>query len=147
MTQTVTSGVISALNRSEPKIEGYQSFIQTDTPINPGNSGGALVNMKGQLIGINTALVTPIMGNVGIGFAIPSNMVQSVVLQLVKYGKVERGILGVIAQDITSSLAEAMKLKSDKGAVVTTIIPESPADKAGLKSRRYYSVFGWQIRS
>lgn len=133
LTQTVTSGVISALNRSEPKIEGYQSFIQTDTPINPGNSGGALVNMKGELIGINTALVTPLLGNVGIGFAIPSNMVKSVGQQLVKYGKVERGILGVIAQDITSSLADAMNLKSDKGAVVTTIIPASPADLAGLK--------------
>ncbi len=133
LTETVTSGVISALNRSEPKIEGYQSFIQTDTPINPGNSGGALVNMKGELIGINTALVTPLMGNVGIGFAIPSNMVKSVAQQLVKYGKVERGILGVVAQDITPSLAEAMDLKTDKGAVVTTIIPESPADDAGLK--------------
>lgn len=133
LTQTVTSGVISALNRSEPKIEGYQSFIQTDTPINPGNSGGALVNMKGNLIGINTALVSPAMGNVGIGFAIPSNMVKSVVEQLVKYGKVERGVLGVIAQDITASLAEAMGLKTDKGAVVTTIIADSPADKAGLK--------------
>jgi serine protease Do len=133
LTETVTSGVISALNRSEPKIEGYQSFIQTDTPINPGNSGGALVNMKGELIGVNTALVTPLLGNVGIGFAIPSNMVQSVVKQLVQYGKVERGILGVVAQDITSSLAEALNLKSDKGAVITTIIPESPAAKAGLK--------------
>lgn len=133
LTETVTSGVISALNRSEPKIEGYQSFIQTDTPINPGNSGGALVNMKGELIGMNTALVTPLMGNVGIGFAIPSNMVKSVAQQLVKYGKVERGILGVVAQDITPSLAEAMDLKTDKGAVVTTIIPESPAGDAGLK--------------
>ncbi|MBS0351785.1 MAG: PDZ domain-containing protein, partial [Proteobacteria bacterium] len=116
-----------------PKIEGYQSFIQTDTPINPGNSGGALVNMKGELVGINTALVTPILGNVGIGFAIPSNMVKSVAEQLVKYGKVERGILGVVAQDISPSLAEAMNLKSDKGAVITTIIPSSPASKAGLK--------------
>ncbi len=133
LTETVTSGVISALNRSEPKIEGYQSFIQTDTSINPGNSGGALVNMKGELIGINTALVSPLLGNVGIGFAIPSNMVKSVSKQLVQYGKVERGVLGVIAQDITASLADALNLKTDKGAVVTTIIPSSPADKAGLK--------------
>ena len=133
LTETVTSGVISALNRSEPKIEGFQSFIQTDTPINPGNSGGALVNMKGELVGINTALVTPILGNVGIGFAIPSNMVHSIAQQLVKYGKVERGILGVVAQDITLPLASALNLKSDQGAVVTTIIPESPADKAGIK--------------
>jgi serine protease Do len=133
LTETVTSGVISALDRSEPKIEGYQSFIQTDTPINPGNSGGALVNMKGELIGINTALVTPILGNVGIGFAIPSNMVQNVVRQLVRYGKVERGVLGIIAQDITASLATAMNLATDKGAVVTTIIPGSPAEKSGIK--------------
>ena len=148
LTETVTSGVISALNRSEPKIEGFQSFIQTDTPINPGNSGGALVNMKGELIGINTALVTPILGNVGIGFAIPSNMVHSIAQQLVKYGKVERGVLGVVAQDITSPLANALNLKSDKGAVVTTIIPESPADKAGIKvSDIIISLDGKSIRS
>jgi serine protease Do len=133
LTETVTSGVVSALNRSEPKIEGFQSFIQTDTPINPGNSGGALVDMKGELVGINTALVTPILGNVGIGFAIPSNMVESIAQQLVKYGKVERGVLGVVAQDITSPLADALNLKSDKGAVVTTIVPESPAAKSGIK--------------
>ncbi len=133
LTETVTFGVVSALDRSEPKIEGYQSFIQTDTPINPGNSGGALVNMKGELIGINTALVSPALGNVGIGFAIPSNMVKNVAEQLIKYGKVERGILGVIAQDINSSLAVAMDLKTDRGAVITTIIPNSPADTAGLK--------------
>lgn len=133
LTETVTSGVVSALNRSEPKIEGYQSFIQTDTPINPGNSGGALVDMKGDLVGINTALVSPAFGNVGIGFAIPSNMVKNVVEQLVKYGKMERGILGVIAQDITPALARAMELEKDLGAVVTTIIPNSPADTAGVK--------------
>ncbi len=134
LSETVTSGVVSALNRSEPKIEGYQSFIQTDTPINPGNSGGALVNMKGELVGINTALVAPGMGNVGIGFAIPSNMVKNVAQQLVRYGKVERGVLGVVAQDINSSLAEAMNLKSDKGAIVTTVLPNSPADKAQIKT-------------
>lgn len=133
LTQTVTSGVISALNRSEPKIEGYQSFIQTDTSINPGNSGGALVNMKGELIGINTALVSPLLGNVGIGFAIPSNMVKSIAQQLVQYGKVSRGMLGVIAQNINPSLAQALNLKSDRGAVVTEVVPSSPAEKAGLK--------------
>ncbi len=133
LTQTVTSGVISALNRSEPKIEGYQSFIQTDTSINPGNSGGALVNLKGEFIGMNTALVSPLVGNVGIGFAIPSNMVRSVAQQLVRYGKVKRGMLGVVAQNITPSLADALNLKSDRGAVVTEIIPNSPADKIGLK--------------
>lgn len=133
LSQTVTSGVISAINRSEPKIEGYQSFIQTDTPINPGNSGGALVNMKGEFIGMNTALVSPLVGNVGIGFAIPSNMVKSVAQQLVQYGNVSRGMLGVIAQNITPSLADALHLKSDHGAVVTQTIPNSPADKSGLK--------------
>ncbi len=133
LSQTVTSGVISAINRSEPKIEGYQSFIQTDTPINPGNSGGALVNMKGEFIGMNTALVSPLVGNVGIGFAIPSNMVKSVAQQLVQYGNVTRGMLGVIAQNITPSLADALHLKSDHGAVVTQTIPNSPADKSGLK--------------
>ena len=95
LNQTVMYGVISALNRSEPRIEGFQSFIQTDAPVNPGNSGGALVNLNGQLIGINTALVGP-GANVGIGFAIPSNMVDSLVKQLVRYGKVKRGVLGVM---------------------------------------------------
>lgn len=131
--QTVTSGIVSALNRSEPQIEGYQSFIQTDTPINPGNSGGALVNRQGQLIGINTAIVSPSFGSIGIGFAIPSNMVKSVVKQLVQYGKVERGMLGVIAQDITPPLADALKLDDEHGTIATTIIPNTPADKAGLK--------------
>lgn len=133
LNQTVTSGVVSALNRSEPKIEGYQSFIQTDTPINPGNSGGALVNMAGELIGINTAIYTPMLGNIGIGFAIPSDMVQSVVGQLIRYGKVSRGVLGVIGQDITPSLSDAMNLSSDQGVLVTKVIPNSPADIAGVK--------------
>ncbi len=148
LTQTVTSGVISALNRSEPKIEGYQSFIQTDTSINPGNSGGALVNMKGEFIGMNTALVSPLVGNVGIGFAIPSNMVKSVAQQLTQYGNVSRGMLGVIAQNITPSLADALNLKSDRGAVVTQIIPNSPAEKAGLKiSDIIVNLDGKNIRS
>lgn len=133
LTQTVTSGVISALNRSEPKIEGYQSFIQTDAPINPGNSGGALVNLKGQLIGMNTAIITPTYGNIGIGFAIPSNMVKSVVTQLIKYGKVERGMLGVIAQNISPTLASAMSLTADHGVLVTKVVPGSAASKAGIK--------------
>ncbi len=135
LTQTVTSGVISALNRSEPKIEGYQSFIQTDAPINPGNSGGALINLQGQLIGINTAIMTPVYGSIGIGFAIPSNMVHSVVMQLLKYGKVKRGMLGVMAQNISPDLANALHIKSDKGVLVTKVVPGSPAEKAGLKVR------------
>ncbi len=134
-TQTVTSGVISALNRSRPKIEGFQSFIQTDAPINPGNSGGALVNMKGQLIGINTALFTPIDANIGIGFSIPSNMVHSVIQQLLKYGKVSRGILGVIAQNITPVLANAMGIQKKQGAIVTQVVPGSPAQKAKIQPR------------
>ncbi|MCB1826996.1 MAG: Do family serine endopeptidase [Coxiellaceae bacterium] len=133
LTQTVTSGVISALNRSEPKIEGYQSFIQTDAPINPGNSGGALVNLKGQLIGMNTAIITPTYGSIGIGFAIPSNMVKSVVTQLIKYGKVERGMLGVIAQNISPALANALHLQADHGVLVTKVVPGSAASTAGVK--------------
>lgn len=132
LTQTVTSGVISALNRSEPRIEGFQSFIQTDAPINPGNSGGALINLQGQLIGINTAIVSPSYGNSGIGFSIPSNMVKSVIDQLIQYGKVERGMLGVIAQDITPELADALNLKPDEGTIVTQIVPGSAAEKAGV---------------
>lgn len=132
LSQTVTSGVVSALNRIHPQIEGYQSFIQTDAPINPGNSGGALVNMSGQLIGINTAMVAPTDGSIGLGFSIPSNMVQSVIEQLLKYGKVERGVLGVIVQNITPALADALQLKNSDGAIVTQVMPNTPAKTAGL---------------
>lgn len=133
LTQTVTSGVISALNRQEPRIDNFQSFIQTDAPINPGNSGGALIDLEGKLIGINTAIVTPSAGNIGIGFAIPSDMVKSVAEQLIKYGKVERGMLGVTAQNITPELADALNLKHNKGALVTKVVAESPAAKAGVE--------------
>ena len=135
LTQTVTSGVISALNRSHPQLEGFQSFIQTDAPINPGNSGGALVNLQGQLVGINTAIITPVDASIGIGFSIPSNMVHSVIVQLLKYGKVERGMLGVIAQNISPELADVMHLKTTKGTLVSTIIPGSPAYRAGIRSQ------------
>ncbi len=135
LTQTVTSGVISALNRSQPQLEGFQSFIQTDAPINPGNSGGALVDMYGQLIGINTAIITPTDVNIGIGFSIPSNMVRGVIVQLLKYGKVERGMLGVIAQNISPELADAMHLKTTRGTLVATLVPGSPAAKAGLQTQ------------
>lgn len=135
LTQSVTSGIVSALNRDHPKIEGFQSFIQTDAPINPGNSGGALVNTKGKLVGINTALFGPMDSNIGIGFAIPSNMVKSVVTQLLKYGKVERGMLGVLAQNITPDLASALHLKNDKGGLVTQVLPGSAAAKARLEVR------------
>ncbi|EKD44975.1 MAG: hypothetical protein ACD_70C00132G0002 [uncultured bacterium] len=133
LSQTVTSGVVSALDRSHPQIEGYQSFIQTDAPINPGNSGGALVDMKGNWIGINTAMVAPSDGNIGIGFAIPSNMAQRVVEQLLKYGKVEHGVLGVIVQNITPELESALNLHTTTGAMISEIVPETPAAASQLK--------------
>lgn len=135
LSQTVTSGVVSAVNRSQPQIEGYQNFIQTDAPINPGNSGGALVNMKGELVGINTAIIGPNDGNIGIGFAIPSNMVQAVIEQLLKYGKVERGMLGVLVQNITPELKDALRLTTEHGALVSQVVPDSPAAKAGLQAQ------------
>jgi len=133
--QTVTSGVVSGLERTNLGIEGFENFIQTDAPINPGNSGGALVNMQGELIGINTAILSTsnVGGNIGIGFAIPSNMAKSVMEQLIKYGKVERGIIGVGVQNITPALASAMNLPNTEGALVSQIVPNSPADKAGIK--------------
>ena len=135
LSQTVTAGVVSGLGRSHLGIEGYENFIQTDAPINPGNSGGALINMQGKLVGINTAIVTPypIGGSVGIGFAIPSNMAKSVMEQIIKYGKVEHSIIGIIVQNVTPSLADALHLTNTKGALVSQVIPESPADEAGIK--------------
>jgi len=132
LTQSVTSGIVSALGRATLGIEGYENFIQTDAPINPGNSGGALVNMDGELIGINTAIVSPQQGT-GIGFAIPSNMAKTVMQQLIQYGNVRRGALGVGAQDITPQLASAFDLNLSKGAVITQVMPSSPAERAGLQ--------------
>lgn len=131
--QTVTSGIVSALRRSDLGIEGYEDFIQTDASINPGNSGGALVNLKGQLVGINTAILAPSGGNVGIGFAIPSNMAKSIADQIIKYGKVDRGIVGIMMQTLTPELADAFRDPNTKGAIITMVNPLSPADKAGLK--------------
>ncbi|NOZ52611.1 MAG: DegQ family serine endoprotease [Gammaproteobacteria bacterium] len=131
--QTVTSGIVSALGRSGLGIEGYENFIQTDASINPGNSGGALVDLDGKLVGINTAILGPSGGNVGIGFAIPSNMVGSIMSQLIEYGEVRRGQLGVMIQDITPELAEALDIKHDTGAVIAQVVENSAADKAGLK--------------
>lgn len=133
LSQTVTSGIVSALNRSTLGIENYENFIQIDAPINPGNSGGALVNTEGQLIGINTAILAPDRGSIGIGFAIPSNMAMSVMQQLIQYGNVRRGTLGVFAQDITPELANAFGLTLSKGAVIAQILLNSPAEKAGLQ--------------
>ena len=131
--QTVTSGIVSALGRSGLGIEGYEDFIQTDASINPGNSGGALVNLRGELIGINTAILSKSGGNVGIGFAIPINMAREIMAQLIEHGEVQRGSMGAQAQDLTPELAAAFDIKLQKGAVVTQVSSGSPADKAGLK--------------
>ncbi|MCB1876865.1 MAG: DegQ family serine endoprotease [Chromatiales bacterium] len=131
--QTATSGIISATGRSGLGIEGYEDFIQTDASINPGNSGGALVNLNGELIGINTAILAPGGGNIGIGFAIPINMVRSIQTQLVEYGEMRRGRLGVQIQDLSPQLAEAFGLDYGKGAVITKVFPGTPAQAAGLE--------------
>jgi serine protease Do/serine protease DegQ len=131
--QTVTSGIVSALDRSGLGIQGYEDFIQTDASINPGNSGGALVNLNGELIGINNAIFSQSGGNIGIGFAIPINMASGVMQQLIAHGEVKRGRLGAQAQDLTSELAEAFDLKQGHGAVITQIDKGSAAEKAGLK--------------
>jgi serine protease Do/serine protease DegQ len=132
--QTVTSGIVSALGRSGLNIEGYEDFIQTDASINPGNSGGALVNLKGELVGINTAIIGPTGGNVGIGFAVPSNMARAVTDQLARYGEVRRGRLGVIIQDLTPDIAKALGIAQSKGAVITQVEPGSPAEKSGIQA-------------
>ena len=131
--QTVTSGIISALGRSGLGIEGYEDFIQTDASINPGNSGGALVNLRGEFIGMNTAILAPSGGNVGIGFAIPANMVITLMESLVQHGEVRRGLLGITTQDLTPELVKAFALKSQHGAVVSRVEAGSPAEKAGLE--------------
>ena len=131
--QTVTSGIVSALGRSGINPEGYEDFIQTDASINPGNSGGALLTLDGKLIGINTAIIAPNGGgNVGIGFAVPINMAVGVMEQLVEFGEVQRGRLGVMIQDLTPDLAAALEVKSATGAVISSVEPGTPADDAGL---------------
>jgi Do/DeqQ family serine protease len=130
--QTVTSGIISALARSGLGITGYEDLIQTDASINPGNSGGALVNLRGELVGINTAIFSQSGGNIGIGFAIPTNMVRQVTDQLVEHGEVRRGFLGAQLQDLDPDLAGAFGIATRNGAVLVNIIEGSPADKAGL---------------
>lgn len=132
--QTVTSGIISAIGRSGLGIEGFEDFIQTDASINPGNSGGALVNLHGELIGINTAILSKSGGNIGIGFAIPINMANDIMQQLLEHGEVKRGQLGAQAQDLTPQLAQAFGLKYQRGAVVTQIDKGSAADRAGLQT-------------
>lgn len=131
--QTVTSGIVSALGRSGLGIEGYEDFIQTDASINPGNSGGALVGLDGQLIGINTAILAPNGGNVGIGFAIPVNMAMTIMNNLIEHGEIKRGLLGVTVQDVTHELAQAFSLTQNHGAVITGVRSGSPAAKADLE--------------
>lgn len=131
--QTVTMGMISATGRATLGLD-YEDFIQTDAAINPGNSGGALVDADGRLIGINTAILSRSGGNQGIGFAIPTNLARDVMESLVADGKVTRGYLGVMIQDITPSLAKEFSLKGQKGALIGDVVPKGPADKAGLKS-------------
>ncbi len=130
--QTVTSGIVSALGRGGINVEGYEDFIQTDAPINPGNSGGALIDLQGKLVGVNTAIIAPGGGNVGIGFAVPVNIARAVVAQLLAYGEVRRGRLGVTVQNVTPDLAEALGLAEAGGAVVTAVAPGSSAEAAGL---------------
>ncbi len=132
--ETVTSGIVSALGRSGLNVENYENFIQTDAAINRGNSGGALVNLNGELIGINTAILAPDGGNIGIGFAIPSNMVKNLTEQMVKYGQVKRGELGIMGTELNSELAKAMKVDAQRGAFVSQVMPGSAAAKAGIKA-------------
>jgi serine protease DegQ len=131
LNHTVTAGIVSAVGRSGLDLEGYEDFIQTDASINPGNSGGALVDLQGDLVGINTAIVG--QSNVGIGFAIPINMARAIMTQLIKHGKVERGQLGVLVQDVTPDVAKAMHLDKAEGALVSRVEPGTPAEKAGIK--------------
>lgn len=132
--QTATSGIISALGRSGLNLEGLENFIQTDASINRGNSGGALVNLNGELIGINTAILAPGGGNIGIGFAIPSNMAKNLSEQLVKHGEVKRGILGIKGTEMNSDIAKAFNIEAQRGAFVSEVLPKSSAAKAGIKS-------------
>ena len=134
LSQTVTSGIVSALGRSGLGIEGYEDFIQTDAPINPGNSGGALVDLRGDLVGINTAILAPSGGSAGIGFAIPSNMVRAIMDEIIEHGEVRRGLLGVSVQALNPELARAFGVDRRDGVVVVEVEPDSPAAQAGLQS-------------
>ncbi len=133
LNQTITMGIVSAVGRSRVGIADYENFIQTDAAINPGNSGGALVNIKGELVGINTAIFSTSGGYMGIGFAIPSNMVKSIMDSIIKSGKVIRGWLGVSIQDMTPELAKYFAIKEENGSLVTDIVKDSPAEKAGFQ--------------
>ena len=131
---TVTAGIVSALGRTGINPEGYEDFIQTDASINPGNSGGALVNLRGELVGINSAILSGSGGNIGIGFAIPVNMAKGVMDQLIKYGQVRRGVLGVNIYDVTPDVAKEFGLADASGALVAGVTQGSAADRAGVKT-------------
>jgi serine protease Do/serine protease DegQ len=131
---TVTAGIVSALGRNGINPDGYEDFIQTDASINPGNSGGALVNLRGELVGINSAILSRSGGNIGIGFAIPVNMVKGVMDQLIKYGQVRRGVLGVNIYNVTPDIAKEFGLSESSGALVAGVAPGSAADRAGVKT-------------
>ena len=134
LNHTVTSGIVSGLGRYGLNEENYEDFIQTDASINPGNSGGALINLRGELVGINTAILSRTGGNIGIGFAIPTAMVKTVVGQIQEYGEVKRGILGVQIQDVNQDLAQAFELDKNEGALVAGVVPGSAAEEAGIKT-------------
>lgn len=131
--QTVTMGIVSAKGRASVGIVQYEDFIQTDAAINPGNSGGALVNMHGELVGINTAIISRSGGYQGVGFAIPTKMARPIMESLLQHGKVARGWLGVAIQDVTPELREALGVGAEKGVLLSDVTPGSPADKGGLK--------------
>jgi len=133
LSQTVTSGIVSAIGRSNVGISDYEDFIQTDAAINPGNSGGALINVRGELVGINTAIFSTSGGYQGVGFAIPSNMAKSIMDSLISKGKVVRGWLGVSIQPVTAEIVKQFKLKDEKGALIGDVMEGSPAEKAGLQ--------------
>lgn len=132
--QTVTSGIISALGRSGLNLENLENFIQTDAAINSGNSGGALINLNGELVGVNTAILGPNGGNIGIGFAIPSNMINNLTQQLLEYGEIRRGVLGIRGDELTPELAKTFALESPHGAFIKQVSPNSAAEEAGLKA-------------
>ncbi len=132
--QTVTMGIIGATGRSGLNIEQYEDFIQTDAAINPGNSGGALINARGESIGINTAILSGSGGNQGVGFAVPINMARNVMDQIIKTGKVTRGYMGAGIQEVTPDLAQGLGLKDSRGVVLTQVEPNGPAAKAGLRA-------------